>query len=109
MLNLISNAVKFTLKGGAVKVRAYSADCGGYRISVQDTGIGMSEDAIVIACQPFGQVDSSLSRKYEGTGLGLPLTTSLIELHGGKLIIESEVGIGTEMIACLPATRMITN
>lgn len=109
LLNLISNAVKFTLKGGYVKVRGYSEECGGYRISVKDTGIGMSKEAIVVACQPFGQVDSSLSRKYEGTGLGLPLTMSLIELHDGKMLIESEVGRGTEMIVCLPANRMIAS
>jgi two-component system cell cycle sensor histidine kinase PleC len=97
LLNLLSNAVKFTPAGGSVYVRAVlSPDPdGGLDIEVQDTGIGMSTADIAVALQPFAQVESELNRKYEGTGLGLPITNSLTELHGGRLIIGSTPGEGT--------------
>jgi signal transduction histidine kinase len=76
-------------------------------IKVIDTGIGMAREDIPKALEPFGQVDSKLSRKYEGTGLGLPLSKALVELHGGKLEIESEPGVGTTVTVVLPTQRII--
>jgi signal transduction histidine kinase len=99
MLNIMSNAVKFTEPGGSVFVHAESAPAGEGKtcltLSVRDTGIGMSAEDIKKALQSFGQADSGLNRKYEGTGLGLPLTRRLVELHHGTLDITSEVGAGT--------------
>lgn len=99
MINLISNAVKFTLPGGRVHVTvsAESANSGihYFTIKVVDTGIGMGEGDIEKALQSFGQVDSGLNRRFEGTGLGLPLTKKLVELHNASMQIDSEVNIGT--------------
>lgn len=93
LLNLLSNAVKFTLKDGRVTVRADM-----FRdlvITISDTGIGIPPAKINKALSPFGQVDSSLNRKYEGVGLGLPLAKSITELLGGSLTIRSQSGEGT--------------
>ena len=79
---------------------------GGMILAVKDTGIGIAKEDIPKVLSPFGQVDSSLARQYEGTGLGLHLSRTFIELHGGKLVIESEVGKGTEVSAHLPPGRM---
>lgn len=99
VLNVLSNAVKFTPKGGSVHVTANALTRGGqvtdFLISVRDTGIGMSQEHIEKAFQSFGQIDSDLSRKYEGTGLGLPLTKKLMELHHGSIRIQSELNVGT--------------
>jgi signal transduction histidine kinase/HAMP domain-containing protein len=94
ILNLMSNAVKFTDPSGQVAVDAH-LDGEQVVVQIADTGIGMSAADIEVALTPFGQVDNRLERKYEGTGLGLPLAKSLIELHGGKLEIESAPGVGT--------------
>ena len=94
LLNLLSNSVKFTLKGGEIVISAHSTDSE-FVISVKDSGIGMNALEIMQAMEPFGQVDTGLNRKYEGTGLGLPLTKSLVELHGGTLDIKSAPGEGT--------------
>src|SRR5690606_28856328 len=85
LLNLLSNAVKFTDPGGRVLVRVGANEQGDILLHVEDTGIGIAEIDIGRAMAPFGQVDSSLSRKYEGTGLGLPLTRHLVDLHEGEL------------------------
>jgi signal transduction histidine kinase/HAMP domain-containing protein len=103
LLNLLSNAVKFTEPGGTVTVGARRAENGSIVLFVADTGIGMSPQDIPIAMAPFGQVDSRLARCYEGTGLGLPLTNALVELHGGTLAIDSECGRGTTVSVSLPA------
>ncbi len=105
LINLLGNAVKFT-KAGQITVRA-SRDDRGLRISVSDTGIGIAAKDIPVALERFGQVDSSLARKYEGTGLGLPLAKQLIELHGGTLTIESTVNVGTTVVITLPASRIV--
>ena len=102
LLNLLSNAVKFTEPGGSVAVSVEAAEPGWMNLSVADTGIGMSPEDILIAMAPFGQVDSRLARRYEGTGLGLPLTNALVELHGGTLTIDSERGRGTTVTVMLP-------
>jgi len=103
--NLLSNAVKFTPPGGTVTVAAgCSAD--GAAIVVTDTGIGMAADDIPKALSPFGQVDASLSRPFEGTGLGLPLARAFTELHGGRLTVESRLGAGTTVTVTLPPSRI---
>jgi signal transduction histidine kinase len=106
MLNLLSNAVKFTPAGGRVTLFA-AADTSGIVIAIRDTGIGMKAADIPIALEPFRQVDGALSRRYEGTGLGLPLAKRLAELHGGRLEIESAPNRGTTVRVHLPAERVI--
>jgi two-component system, cell cycle sensor histidine kinase PleC len=106
LLNLLSNAVKFTPEHGRVSVSAELRPDGALAVTVEDTGIGIAPDNIPRALAPFSQVDNSLSRRYEGTGLGLPLVKSLIELHGGSLELTSEVGKGTAAIAVFPAARV---
>jgi signal transduction histidine kinase len=106
LINLLSNAVKFTPEGGRVAVSTERAD-GGLAIVIADTGIGMSDEEVLVALEPFCQVDNSLTRKYEGSGLGLPLAKSLVELHGGSLYIESTKGKGTAVRVRLPAERVI--
>ncbi len=103
LLNLLSNAVKFTRRPGSATVAATVRSDGSLAIAVSDTGIGMTAAEIAIALEPFQQVDSDLARKYEGTGLGLPLTRGLIELHGGRLEIASTPGQGTTVTVIFPA------
>jgi PAS domain S-box-containing protein len=105
ILNLLSNALKFTPGGGAVELAARAAPEGGLVFTVSDTGIGIASEDFEKIFQPFGQVDSSLARKFEGTGLGLPLTKGLVELHRGSLELESEVGRGTTVRVALPKKR----
>ncbi|MCI5049461.1 MAG: ATP-binding protein [Rickettsiales bacterium] len=101
MLNLMSNAVKFTEEGGRVDVDVMvdssGSDVNYFTICVRDTGMGMRDEDISLAFQSFGQVDGGLDRKYEGTGLGLPLTKKLVELHNASIRMESEVGKGTQV------------
>lgn len=106
--NIIGNAIKFTRSGGLVRVRAARQSDGGVVIEIADTGIGMSDDEIKIALTPFGQVDSSRARWREGTGLGLPISKSLIELHSGKLAIRSEKDVGTTVSVILPSRHSVT-
>jgi signal transduction histidine kinase len=107
LLNLMSNAVKFTPRLGSVRVWAQQHDDGSLSLVVTDTGIGMSRDEVTLAMQPFRQIDSDLARKHEGTGLGLPLTKALVELHGGTMTIRSEKGRGTEVAVTLPPSRVV--
>jgi signal transduction histidine kinase len=107
MLNLLSNAVKFTPPGGRVTLSVSPLSSGGIAMAVADTGIGMRPQEIPLALEPFQQLDNSLARRYEGTGLGLPLTKALVELHGGRLEIESAPGKGTTVHVSLPAARAI--
>jgi signal transduction histidine kinase len=99
LLNLLSNAIKFSHEGGkiTVRVRAESARQGVhyFTITIEDQGIGMSEADIRKAFSTFNQADAGLNRKYEGAGLGLPLTKRLVDLHHGKIKIESKYGEGT--------------
>ena len=105
LLNLMSNAVKFTDRGGMVAIHVEHADADTVTLRVSDTGIGMSPEEIPVALAPFGQVDSRLARRYEGTGLGLPLTKVLIELHGGSIALDSAPGKGTAVTVTLPLTQ----
>lgn len=106
IINLLSNAVKFTPQGGDVRLSAHMDGKGGMIVAVADSGIGIAAENIPKVLSPFGQVDSSLSREYEGTGLGLHLARTLMELHGGQLLIESELGAGTTVSCHFPAERM---
>lgn len=101
LLNLATNAIKFTPEGGVVTI-AVEPKSAGLIIRVSDTGIGISQDDIQRLAQPFEQIDSQHSRQHEGTGLGLALSKSLVELHGGNFTIESVVGQGTTVIFTLP-------
>ncbi len=107
LLNLLSNAVKFTERGGAVVLAAHRAENGGVALQVRDTGPGMTQAEIAIALEPFGQIDTGLARRHEGTGLGLPLARRLTELHQGSLRVESEKGRGTTITVVLPAARIM--
>ncbi len=106
LLNLLSNAIKFTPANNAVVLSAERVT-DGMVLRVSDTGIGMSPENIEEAMQPFHQVDNSLSRRYEGTGLGLPLTQSMVDLHGGTMKIDSAIGAGTTVTVTLPAWRIV--
>jgi PAS domain S-box-containing protein len=105
VLNLLSNAIKFTPTGGRIAVGAMAREDGRIAVTIADTGIGMTGDEIALALLPFRQVDADLSRRYEGTGLGLPIANSLVALHGGELLIDSEKDKGTTVTVLLPASR----
>ncbi len=106
--NLIGNALKFTRAGGTVTIRALRQADGGALVEISDTGIGMSDEEIKIALTPFGQVDGSRTRWREGAGLGLPIAKSLIELHSGRLTIESTKDVGTIVSVMLPSRHAVT-
>lgn len=104
--HLLSNAVKFTPRGGSAHIDASLTDNGGLAVTVTDSGIGIAEADIPVALSPFGQISSQLARAYEGAGLGLPLSKMLIELHGGSLRLRSEPGEGTTVTLTLPPERV---
>ncbi len=107
LINLLSNAVKFTPEGGHVTVSAYLDSDNQTAVKIADTGIGMTEDELELAMEPFGQVDSDLARRFEGTGLGLPLSKALVDLHGGRLVLTSEQGVGTTALVTFPVDRSV--
>ena len=103
LLNLFSNAVKFTPAGGFITLYAWKdVSRNSLVIEVQDTGIGIEEKDISKVMATFGQIESHLSRKYEGTGLGLPLCNKLVQLMGGNMHIKSKIGEGTTVAVVLP-------
>jgi signal transduction histidine kinase len=106
LINLLSNAVKFTPGLGHVGIEVAACADGSLSFTVRDSGIGMTCEQIATARQPFRQIDSSLARKYEGTGLGLPLAEGLMHLHGGTLEITSKINVGTVVVATFPAERV---
>jgi signal transduction histidine kinase/HAMP domain-containing protein len=101
-LNLLSNAAKFTEAGGRISLYASGQSPEHISVVIADTGIGMAPEDIPIALTPFEQIDSRLARRYEGTGLGLPLAKALVELHGGRISIDSRLGSGTQVTVALP-------
>lgn len=107
VLNLLSNAIKFTPSGGRVVMRVEREAGGALVVTISDSGIGMSADELSVALEAFGQVDSNLNRRFDGTGLGLPLARMLAELHGGTLTLTSEKNVGTTATLMLPPTRII--
>jgi signal transduction histidine kinase len=106
IINLLSNAIKFTPPSGRASVSVRHAADGTARISISDSGIGIAPEDISRALTPFQQIDSPFSRKYEGSGLGLPITKALVELHGGRMTIDSEPAKGTTVTLILPAARV---
>jgi signal transduction histidine kinase len=97
--------VKFTPAGGSISVTAQCSEAG-LIISVADSGIGISKSDLERVLQPFVQADNKLNRRHEGTGLGLSLVRSMIEIHGGAFKLESEVGIGTTATLVFPPERI---
>ncbi len=106
VINLLSNAIKFTPEGGKVTLTAEIEGDGSLKLTVSDTGIGIAADDLEKAMAPFSQVDSAYCRTHEGTGLGLPISRALAELHGGTLVMESELKVGTKVIVRFPAERI---
>ncbi len=106
--NLLSNAIKFTPNGGQIVISAVATTDGGLVVEIRDTGVGMTDEELDIALTPFGQVDGSKTRWREGTGLGLPIAQSLIDLHGGRLNITSAKGKGTTVSVMLPSRHLVS-
>src|SRR5690606_16553599 len=104
ILNLLSNAIKFTRVGDQI-ILSLREEKEEIIISVRDTGIGIKKDKLDLIFEEFRQVDESFSRGSEGTGLGLPITKYLVELHGGTITVESKYGEGSEFIVRLPIKR----
>jgi signal transduction histidine kinase len=100
-LNLLSNAIKFTERGGTILIAA-SAMSDAIAVTVGDSGIGMDPEDVEVAFQPFAQVDNRLERRYEGTGLGLPLTRVLADLHDATIAVDSARGSGTRITVTFP-------
>jgi signal transduction histidine kinase len=108
-INLLANAVKFTPSGGRITVSAGPLGERDVAVTISDTGIGMSDEDIEVALTAFGQVDSKMARRYDGTGLGLPLAKAIVELHRGRLEIDSRPGRGTTILVLLPRLREQTS
>jgi PAS domain S-box-containing protein len=106
LLNLLSNAIKFNRPDGRVEIGATLGLGGGLEIFVRDTGIGMAPAQIPLLLTPFAQADDTLARRYDGTGLGLSIAKSLVELHGGRLNIDSALGQGTRVMIWFPGHRV---
>lgn len=106
LTNLLSNAVKFTPAHGKITVTARIEFDGHLSISVADTGVGIAPEYMELVLSPFAQADSGLDRRFEGTGLGLPLSKAMTELHGGTLELRSSLGIGTTVTVHFPAERL---
>ena len=101
ILNVLSNALKFTPEGGWVTLSGVHSGQN-VALTVSDSGIGIDPSDVARVCEPFWQAEPVLSRRYGGTGLGMPLVQALVDLHGGRLKIESVVGEGTLVIIELP-------
>jgi two-component system cell cycle sensor histidine kinase PleC len=106
LINLLSNAIKFTPSQGRVSLKVSRDRSGALVFCIADTGIGIPEDKLEIALAPFGQIEGHFNRKYEGVGLGLPLSKRLAELHGGSLEIRSQCDRGTSVTVTLPKERL---
>ena len=106
LVNLLGNAVKFTGKGGSVIVGGMVTQSGDMEISVTDTGIGIAAEHLSKVMAPFAQADSGMARRYEGSGLGLPLSRQFMELHDGSLRLDSTLGVGTVVTLTIPQKRL---
>jgi signal transduction histidine kinase len=107
LLNLLNNATKFTEAGGTITLRAFLTEAG-LTIEVQDTGIGIEAKDIERVFEPFTQLDSALSRRFAGSGLGLHLCRSLTQAQGGALVLDSTPGVGTTARVTFPASSLIS-
>jgi signal transduction histidine kinase len=106
LVNLVVNAIKFTQEGGTIRVEVTIEADGALEIAIADTGIGIAAQDLPKVMTPFGQVEPVHARKQGGVGLGLPLAKKLIELHGGLLVLESKVGVGTTARVVIPSQRV---
>ena len=109
VINLMSNAIKFSTQGSQIRVATNILDDGSLEISIEDDGMGISEEKISVALEPFGQVNDTPDKRIvgqQGTGLGLPLAKAMVELHGGVFKLESNLGVGTVVKFTIPATRV---
>jgi two-component system cell cycle sensor histidine kinase PleC len=106
-LNLLSNAIKFTPQGGEIWLKVGWTASGGQYMSVKDTGPGIPEDEIAVVLSKFGQGSNAIKSAEQGTGLGLPIAKSLVDMHGGTFTLKSKVRIGTELIATFPPERVM--
>jgi PAS domain S-box-containing protein len=107
LVNLLGNAVKFTPPGGRVRLTASLGSDGGVVLAIEDNGIGIPADQLERVMEPFAQVEADLDRRFEGVGMGLPLSRGLARLHGGDLALESQPGKGTRAVITLPPERSI--
>jgi signal transduction histidine kinase len=107
LLNLTTNAVKFTPAQGRVTIRAQRRRDGSFAIEVADSGIGMRPEDVAVALTPFAQVENFMTRRQEGTGLGLPIVKALVDLHGGQLLISSRPSQGTTVTVVFPPQRVL--
>ena len=109
LINILTNGIKFTPAGGRVCLKVWCDTDSGHVFEITDSGIGILDEQIPTALAPFQQIDSRLGRKHNGTGLGLPLTKSLVELHGGTFDLQSEVDRGTTVTVRFPASRIVVS
>ncbi len=107
LINLLGNAIKFTPEGGRITVSARTEPDGHLSIAVADNGVGIAEKDKAKVLLPFGQADSGLARRFEGTGLGLPLAKAMMELHSGRLDLDSEIDRGTTVTLRFPSSRVL--
>jgi signal transduction histidine kinase len=103
--HVLSNAVKFTPRGGKIVFTLNLNDDGSATITVEDSGIGIAESEIATCLEPFGQANRGLSRSHEGSGLGLTLAKRFVELHQGSIALQSKLDVGTKVTITLPASR----
>jgi PAS domain S-box-containing protein len=108
-LNLLANAIKFTPEEGSITVALRKEEDGGLVFVVSDTGVGIPEHALATVMLPFMQADQGLNRRFEGTGLGLPLTKAMTEMHGGRVELSSTIGVGTTVSVRFPPERTIAH
>jgi signal transduction histidine kinase len=107
LINLLTNAIKFTPPGGSVRLVGTLGVDGTCILTVHDTGVGMTQGEVARALVPFGQIENVMSRTHSGTGLGLPLSKAMIELHDGSLRIESVPQAGTAVSLIFPPDRVV--
>jgi signal transduction histidine kinase len=107
LLNLLSNAVTYTPDGGSVTVSTAMTPEQGIAIAIRDTGIGIADPDLERIMEPFQIVETPQSRSYQGIGLGLPLSRSLVQLHSGSLTLQSEIGVGTTATLTFPPARTL--
>ncbi|MCW5773281.1 MAG: PAS-domain containing protein [Rhodospirillaceae bacterium] len=107
LINAMSNAIKFTPAGGRVRLRARRDGRGRLHLAIGDSGVGIKPEEMTKALSPFGQIDNHMTRRHQGTGLGLPIAKALVEHHGGRLRIRSRPGFGTVIAIVLPSERFL--
>ncbi len=107
VINLLSNAIKFTSRGGTIEVSSWVDEQGACMVSVVDSGCGIAKQDLDKVLDPFVQAENAMTRRHEGTGLGLPLVKEYMDLHGGTLDLESTLGVGTTVTIRFPPERLI--